>query len=188
MAEDLYDLFFAGEIMQGKDRQQVRSTIARLFSADDQAVARLFSGTPVKIKSAVAQETAIKYRVAFRDAGALLDIRPVAATKTTTTPPPGDAPAEKPEATKLQLLPPMTGSLIDCAAHVNPAPIADISAIALAPEGTPIDETEPVSAAAVNTDDLTLAPAASGTLEDCQKVVEPGPLPDISGMTLIDES
>ena len=33
-----------------------------------------------------------------------------------------------------------------------------------------------------------LAPAASGTLEDCQKVVEPGPLPDISGMTLIDES
>jgi len=185
MAVDLYDLFFAGRIIQGKDPQQVRNAIARLFSADDQALERLFSGTSVKIKSSIDQDTAIQYRVAFRDAGALLDIRPIAATGP-TTPPPGDAPAEQAESTELQLLPPMTGTLLECAVPVDPAPIPDISAITLAPQGTPIDESRPAPAPVLNTDDLTLAPAASGTLEDCRVVPEPEPLPDISGMKLVD--
>ena len=184
MSEPLYDLFFAGEIMAGQDPERVRAAVARMFGADDDTLARLFSGRPVKIKSAVDQETAIRYRVAFRDAGALVEVRPLAPDAPRAAPAPATGGTGE---TPMQLLPPRTGDLSDCVPTREAAPLPDISAITLAAEGSIIDASEPPPPARIDTGDLTLAPAASGTLEDCQRPPQPHPLPDISNLQLSDD-
>ena len=60
------------------------------------------------------QDTAIRYRVALRDAGALLDIRPHK-SDTAQVGSNSDNQAEE----TLTLLPPNTGNLIDCAIAVT---------------------------------------------------------------------
>ncbi len=185
MSETRYDILFSGQIMEGRDPAQVRTAVARMFQADDATLARLFSGRPIRIKSAVDQETAIQYRVAFRDAGALVEVRPVtqeSPTQTTAPEPDSPPPAGDPE-----LLPPRTGDLSDCLPPVEPAPLPDISGITLAAEGTTIDESPPPPPLRVDTSGLTLAPAASGSLEDCQRPAEAAPLPDISDLKLADD-
>ncbi len=193
MPDPRFDIFFRGQIMEGRDPSSVKDEIAKLFKADADKVARLFSGKPICIKSAVDQETAARYRDAIRNAGALVEIRPAAQTLKEGAPEPAavaasdQAPPAEPPATEegdMVLLPPNTGSLIDCAQEVAPQPIPDISSVALAPEGATIDESEEAPPAEIDTSDLTLNPAQSGSLEDCARPVEPTPIPDISQMEL----
>ncbi len=194
-----YDIFFSGAIMEGRDQNEVRNKIGALFKADAAQLERLFSGTPVKIKSEVDMETAIKYRVNFREAGALIDIKPATAhaqevTKPTAdtsadgseavSPPPATKAAETPPTTEtLTALPPKTGSLIDCAPHIRPAELPDISGISLSETGTTLDDTPPPPDAKFDTSDLSVTPAGTGSLEDCQLIKEPVEIPDISGLT-----
>ena len=101
-----YDIYFSGEVLEGQDPALVRQRIGRMFKAQDAALDRPFSGTPVRIKAGLGQETAIKFRVAFRDAGATVDIRragqppaaaPAPAEKPAAPPPRPAAPAAPPE-------------------------------------------------------------------------------------------
>ncbi|MES9957512.1 MAG: hypothetical protein ABW120_11325 [Sedimenticola sp.] len=210
MSFTLYDIYFSGQVIEGNDPAEVKQKIARLFKADAAKVERMFSGTPVRIKSAVDQETASKYRGAFRDAGALLEVRPVE-----------DEPAPQTEAEEaaaqtggesMDLLPPRTGSLEECQTPVEPAPLPDISGIDLSPvgamvdeheppadaeidtsglsldpEGVTIDESEPAPQADINTEDLDLGEPNSGSLEDCHVPKEPAKIPDISELKLADD-
>ena len=194
MPSPLFDIFFRGQIMEGRDPAAVKEEIAKLFKADADKVARLFSGKPTCIKSGVDQETAARYRDAIRNAGALVEIRPAAQTMEEEAPKPAAVPTSEPPAVEslatetedgdMVLLPPNTGSLIDCAQEVVPEPIPNISSISLAPEGATIDESEEAPPAEIDTSDLTLNPAQTGSLEDCARPVEPTPIPDISQMEL----
>lgn len=179
MAEMRYHLFFSGKIIQGEDPAQVRLKVARIFSADQTTLTRLFSGTPVRIKSDVDQETAARYRLTLREAGALIDIQPAhqvgKAAGTILNPASSEA---------LTLFPPNTGSLIDCAPRVQPATIPLDENLNLAPAGADIDQSAPTLAKRFDTGDLTLGAANSGTLEDCQPKVEPAPVADISRLRL----
>ncbi len=184
MAEQ-FDIYFSGKILDGQDPSLVRQRIAKIFGNDGAALERLFSGANLRVKAGVDQETAVRYRVAFRDAGALVDIRPAAtATSTAAATDQGETDSH---ASHLTLLPPKTGSLIDCAPRVQPAAIPDISGLVLAPAGAVLDESEPVVTSEINTQGLTLCPSQSGTLEDCQIPVEPRPIPDISALKLDEE-
>lgn len=175
MPEPLFDLFFSGQIMEGQAPEQVRLNIARLFKASDEQLSQLFSGKPVKIKSGIKQESAGQYQAAFRKAGALLDIKPCdnAATSNLTS-----------GSEAMTLLPPNTGSLIDCAAEKHPAPLPDISDMTLAAAGSDIDLTPAPAASEIDTSDLSLNPPNSGSLEDVYVEPEPAPLPDISTLEL----
>lgn len=175
-----FDIYFSGQILTGQDPGQVRQRIANIFGSNGDMVERLFSGATLRVKAGVDQETAVRYRVAFRDAGALVDIRPVAQTQA-ATPAPGEAESNT---SALTLLPPRTGSLIDCAPQVQPAAIPDISNLVLAPVGSVLAESKTEPAPSINTDGMKLSPARSGTLEDCQIPVEPAPIPDISALRL----
>ncbi|MCP3868301.1 MAG: hypothetical protein GY703_09455 [Gammaproteobacteria bacterium] len=169
MPEQLYDIFFSGQILQGRNPVEVRSRIAKIFNADENALERLFSGTPVRVKAGVNEETAVTYRVAFRDAGASVNIKPCG----------------QPAPTNLTLMPPNTGSLIDCAAEVPPVPIPDLSNLALSPEGTALDESKPAPPPVLDTSQLTLGPPRSGSLEDCHDPETARPIPDINHLGLV---
>jgi hypothetical protein len=187
MAIEQYDVFFSGAIMEGRDETEVRTKVGQLFKASGGQLERLFSGQPVRIKASVDLDTAVKYRVAFRDAGALVDIKPAAtsddkkaAPQATPSPASPGATPTAPETEEIELLPPRTGSLIDCAQKVTPAPIPDISSISMDEAGVTLDETAPPPPLEIDTSELS---AETGSLEDYQQPVEPAQIPDISGIT-----
>ena len=199
MSTERYDIFFSGKIIEGQDDAEVRTKIGQMFKAGPQQLERLFSGKPIKVKSGIDLDNAVKYRVAFRDAGALVDIKPAAsdAEASPQQPAPSESAESKPdtpakaappptEAEDIILLPPNTGSLIDCAPEVIPTPIPDISGIDVANVGATIDESEPPPPANIDTEGLTLNPARTGSLEDCQEPVESLEIPDISALKIVD--
>ena len=62
MSNPRFDIYFHGQIMEGRDPSAVKEEIAKLFKADAEKVERLFSGKPICIKSDVDQETAARER------------------------------------------------------------------------------------------------------------------------------
>jgi len=189
MPIDLYDIFFSGTIMEGQNEAEVKAKVGRIFKAEGARLERLFSGQPIRIKAGVDLDTAVKYRVTFRDAGALVDIKPSdTSTDNGTQPPqssgsqPPPQPAESHTGTdEISLLPPRTGSLEDFAEKVTPAPLPDISGLSMDQPGITLDETEPPPPVEINTEGLS---DAIGSLEDYQLPVEPAEIPDISSITM----
>jgi len=217
MSTEQFDIFFSGQIIEGEAEDEVRTKVGRIFKANPKQLERLFSGQAVKIKSGVNLDSAVKYRVAFRNAGALIEIKPATDNNSPSTPPQttSQSSAEPPPATKdgIELLPPNTGSLIDCAPEVIPATIGNIDNLDFGSQTTPLDETEPPPPANIdiqglalnpaasetmldetappppaniNTDSLVLNPANTGSLEDCQQPVTPVEIPDISALEVIE--
>ncbi len=184
MPSQSYDIYFTGQIMDGKDPLEVRQLVGNMFKADQAQLEKLFSGSRVRIKADIDEETATRYRVAFRNAGALVEILPaesgaIEASATGNTNPPNPDPSSE-----LTLLPANTGSLEGCAPKVTPQPLPDIEHISLASAGSTIDESPDPEPPSINTDDLSMGPANSGSLEDCKKEVEPYPIPDITHLDL----
>ncbi|VAX11705.1 hypothetical protein MNBD_GAMMA26-65 [hydrothermal vent metagenome] len=218
MSTDRFDIFFSGQVIEGQDEAAVQAKIGKMFKANPQQLERLFSGSPVTVKSGVDLDTAVKYRVAFRNAGALVDIKPQASETTPPAPPPPEPKTEEQgekAAISLDLLPPNTGSLVDCALEIDPASIPDISGVDLASPGVTMDESEPPPLppakinvgdiplnlaspgvimdeseppppADISTGDLILNPANTGSLEDCQEDVQTAEIPDISALKVVD--
>ncbi len=190
MSAQCYDIFFSGKTVAGADLAEVKQKLARIFNTESGQIEYLFTGNPVKVKSGVDQETAIKYRVAFRNAGALVEIQsadPVT-TQARAAPPATPAGESTIASGEMTLLPARTGSLIDCAPTIQPAPLPDTSALSLAKPGTLLDQTTPPPAVAIDTGTLSLLPANTGTLEECQIKKNPAALPDISQLKIVDEN
>jgi hypothetical protein len=178
MSFDQYDIFFSGQLIEGSDVTVARTKIAALFKLPPERVEHLFSGKPIAVKRSVDMDTAVKYRTAFRDAGALLEIKPVATTEPSkatsipdvpptseskpatpipdSAPPSPPQPAAEPAGSGLTLNPANTGSLEDCAPEVIPAEIGDISQISMAAVGTTIDESEPPPPLEIDTSALSI--------------------------------
>jgi hypothetical protein len=216
-----FDIYFSGELLADTPPERARSAIGRMFRVEGAALERLFSGQPVRVKSGVDVDKAGRYRQAFREAGALVDIVPEG------SPPPGRSPAppaevppadsvEEPDDEGMQLLPPRTGTLEDCAPRIEaqeipdtgwmdldapgitldetpPPPAAEIdtdriSNSGLDAPGTILDETPAAPPAEIDTDGLSMSEAQGFTLEDCVDSREPDPLPDTSHLALEEET
>ena len=190
MAVQRYDIFFSGKTIENADLDTVKQKIAKLFNASGDQLAYLFSGASVKIKNNIDQDTAIKYRVAFKEAGALIEIRsadPIDSEKSELNSKPATTDPSGTTAT-MSLLPPNTGSLIDCAPTIQPAAIPNTDYLTLANPGTVLDESSSPEPAVIDTGELTLTPANTGSLEDCQIQKKPAPLPDISQLKIVEKS
>ncbi len=181
MFSQTFNIVFSGQLMEGTSLEEARDKIRQLFNADDKQLSRIFSGAPVTIKTGVDDETATKYRLAFRKAGVLIDIKP------STTPTESHDTNTATQTETLTLLPPNTGSLIDCAKPVTPQPIPDISNMSLASKGSILDESPTVAPVEIDISALTLTPPNTGTLEDCKKDIAPHQIPDISHLNLDDK-
>ncbi len=224
MAGPTFDIYFSGKIMEGQDPAVVRQKVGALFKANEAQLAALFSGKPVRVKAGVDQEAAVKYRVAFRNAGALLEIRPgggapaaaepapaaapapaarPAAPSAPPPPKPAPAPAPAPAApavrapaaapsaaagSGLTLLPPRSGSLIDCAVDEVPVELPDISDLGVARLGEVLDESPDEPPLEIDLSGLKALPANSGSLADCVIPETPVKIPDISRLQVVENT
>ena len=194
-----FDIYFCGDILGSHDLAQVKANLGKQFKLTGGKLDALFSGKPVRIKSAVDVDTAGKYREVFRRAGGIVEIvpagqppmgaavaKPAPAAQPRTAAPvePASPPSAAPDG-EMELLPARTGSLIDVARREPPPVEADIDQFDLAPVGSPFPEHEPVPPANIVTDHIQAAPPNSGSLEEFAQHKEPVAIPDISTMAAL---
>ena len=72
-----YEIAFSGELAPGATLEQVEANLTRLFQADAQRIALLFSGRRVVIKQDLDYDSVEKYRQAMARAGAVAEVRPM---------------------------------------------------------------------------------------------------------------
>jgi hypothetical protein len=70
-----YNIYYAGQLLDGERLEAVRPRLAKLFNADEQTLDRLFSGKAQLLKRDCDKATALKYKQAMEKAGALPLIR-----------------------------------------------------------------------------------------------------------------
>ena len=191
MSDELFDIYFSGKVINQDQLPEVKQKIGKLFNASEAVLNKLFSGQPTKIKKAVDMDTAIKYRVKFREAGAIVDIRPCQSA----APPPASAPAAEaiPQSnfTAAEVATPepvaKPGSAAPAAEASAPPQVAAAAApgsidASLATPGSIIDDTPEPPPASFDTDQFDLGEANSGSLEEFAETVIPAPIPDISSL------
>lgn len=69
-----FEIAFSGQLQAGAELETVKSNLARLFQADEQRMALLFSGRRIVIKQNLDAASAEKYRAAIERAGARIEI------------------------------------------------------------------------------------------------------------------
>lgn len=74
MSKEQYDLVFKGELAKGIELEQARRNLGALFKLDGPKLNALFSGKSITIKKKLDFETASKYRIAIKKAGALVEV------------------------------------------------------------------------------------------------------------------
>lgn len=179
MPAKCFDILFSAKLIEGQDPAAVRERLRRLFKASDAHMDLLFSGKPVVVKKGVDIETAGKYRLAFRQAGALLEIRTSDEVVQQSEPA-----ANVPKTPGLTLAPANTGSLEEFAPKLGPATLPDISGLDLSTTGADLDETPAPAPANIATGDLSMVESRDWTLEDCQPPPLPEVIPDIDDLEL----
>ena len=167
----LFDIYFRGNTLPDEDPATVRQRVGELFKVDGEALDRLFTGKPVRVKKSVDVDTASRYRGRFREAGALIDIVPS-----------GEMPSEIPSAAT------ETGSeAASTSERVTDSGVAETPLADLAEPGAILDETPAPPPADIDTSGLEALPPNTGSLEDCQQDKPPRPIPDISHLRLVDD-
>lgn len=189
-----YDIFFAGQCLQGHDPQAVRAALGRLFKADDPTLDRLFCGQRQRIKGGCDAATAGRYRQALTAAGAKVSIAPAsgrvaaaasapagAAASADSSPPAAASspPAAAPDSGRL--------TLADAGERLGPAS-ADVAALTppdfdLAEVGADLGPPPSPPPPAPDTSALSLA-REGGDLSDCAPEPAPAPALDLSHMAL----
>ena len=69
-----YEIAFAGQLVPGAQLELVKANLARLFQADAQRIALLFSGRRIVIKNNLDAAGAEKYRATLERAGAMVEV------------------------------------------------------------------------------------------------------------------
>ena len=107
----LYEIAFSGQLLPGARLEQVEANLTRLFQADAQRIALLFSGRRIVIKQNLDFDAVEKYRVAMERAGAQVEVKPMPV-----------------DVEEIELAPPPAN-----AASAAPAPVADATSRAPGP-------------------------------------------------------
>ncbi|MFG1498421.1 hypothetical protein ABMA57_17440 [Saccharospirillum sp. HFRX-1] len=154
MSTFYFDLYYAGECLEGFSEAEVRRDMATLFKTDAGRIARYFTGHAEVIKLQVAEVTVPRYQAAMKAIGATLIVVPAGAE-----PPVIDAP--------------------DSAEPV----VVDTSTLSLAQAGTELTQRQqPAEVVQVNVSSLSLsdspAPLQQGRDDDTPKP------PDTSHLSL----
>lgn len=164
MPQPLFDVYFHGALLPDADPALVRDRLAGAFGLGAAELERLFSGDPVCVKRGVDVDSAAQLRGRFRDAGALVDIRP-ADTARSAPPPPGDSPAPAPTVAEAASDGPWT----------------------LAPAGAPVSDATTPPPPVIDISHLSMAEPNTGSLEDCRQEKPARPIGDISHLRLEDD-
>ncbi|KQQ67961.1 hypothetical protein ASF84_02155 [Pseudomonas sp. Leaf127] len=175
-----YEIVFSGQVLEGAQPDNVKANLARLFQADAQRMALLFSGRRLVLKNNLDAQAAEKYRSTLARAGALVEMleMPPHIEEVELAPPP-DAP------TWLKKARPADGRLQVVPRDNYMAAFAAVDApdLSLAEVGSPMQDPRPApQAPRLDLTGLSLAPAGS----DMGQAKKPpaGPPPDTSHLKL----
>jgi len=197
MSDELFEVAFSGEIDDTVDLNEVKAKFAKMFNADENKLAHLFSGRRIVIKKNIDAATAAKYQTALERVGAICELKSLSASneiapdadlkpKVVSAPP-----SPTPPVAPMQTTYTAAGDYGD----VSPPPeleplgitadqIDDLSAT-VAPVGSELqDEIKEAAEPVIDISDLDMAPAGS-TIDPGKKEPDPPP-PDTSGITLAD--
>ena len=165
-----FDILFAGKLLGDADPDLVRRQLQQRFKLSDEVVAKLFSGRTIAVAQGVDTATASRYRQVFRDAKALVEIRPVEdvpGTSSTALPESARRPAEAgPEAESRSV--PVEPRTKNGEWLSEPARSRDLFSF---PD--------------IDISQLSLVPGWDWTLEDCQPTQVPAELPDTSHLEVV---
>ncbi|WP_017939516.1 hypothetical protein [Zestomonas thermotolerans] len=175
----LYEIAFSGQLVPGADSEQVRTNLARLFQADAQRIAALFSGRRIVIKNGLDASTAEKYRLAMERAGARAEVVEMAVEveEVELAPPPPVEPAPAARPRRLQVAP----------RDEYMAAFSEVDApdFGLAPLGADLQDARPEPVAPrVDLTQFSLAPVGSDMGQ--AKALPAAPPPDTSHLRLQD--
>ena len=171
-----YEIAFSGQLQPGADAQQVRTNLARLFQADAQRIAQLFSGRRVVIKNNLDADTAEKYRLALQKAGAQAEVCEMAGTDT--------VPASEGAKAAVQTPSESTAAVVPRDEYM--AAFCDVVApdFGIAPLGADMqDAAAATDAVVVDTSHLSLAPVGSDLGQ--ARGATPASAPDTSHIKLV---
>ncbi len=178
MTDERFDIYFSGKVLPDNELETVKQKVGALFNANAAVLDQLFSGKAVKIKKSVDMDTAIKYRVKFRDIGAIVEIRPSSVPASTV---PAQTEAPQPPANNTSASEAEKPATLSQSVQTD-RPSALESSLAI--PGSIIDETPAVPPAQFSTDEFELGPANQGSLEEFAETVIPAPIPDISALDI----
>ncbi|MBB4862739.1 hypothetical protein HNP46_001583 [Pseudomonas nitritireducens] len=184
-----YEIAFSGQTVPGAQLETVKANLARLFQADAQRIALLFSGRRMVIKNNLDAEAAEKYRSVIERAGAVVEVVDMDAQIEEielAPPPPAEPVAAAPRSTATGESAPQ-GRLKVAPRDEYMAAFADVEApdFGLAPVGSDLQDEKPeAQAPRVDLSQFSVAPVGS---DMGQARPEPaGPAPDTSHLKLAD--
>ncbi|MCQ4288058.1 hypothetical protein NA647_11500 [Pseudomonas stutzeri] len=183
----LYEIAFSGQLLPGARLEQVEANLSKLFQADAQRIAQLFSGRRMVIKQNLDFAAVEKYRQALERAGAQVEVRPmpVAVEEIELAPPP----AEEPDAPQTVPQAPTTAPkpLKVAPRDEYMAAFVDVEApdFGIAPVGVDLQDARPTTPPpALNLSQFSLAPVGSDMSE--RRRATDAPVPDTSHLKLVE--
>lgn len=186
MAEPRFDIQFQGKLVAGAVPESVQANLMRLFKIDEARAAAMLSGKPVILKKDADQATAMKFRAALKQAGALCDLLPLAGADTEEDIQLTAAPV--PKANELQ---PASATVSAQQQSGDQQMVGTIRTggegfsgdFTVAPVGADMDQAPDTRPQLhPDTSGLSLAPAGSDMGQ--KKAPPPPPAPDTSGLSL----
>lgn len=177
-----YEIAFSGQLVPGAQLELVKANLAKLFQADEQRLALLFSGRRIVIKSNLDAAGAEKYRSTLERAGALVEVVELApeVEEIELAPPPADPVAGADTSVEA-----VVGRLQVVPRDEYMAAFAEVDApdFGIAPLGADVQDDKPAPVApALDLSQFSLAPVGSDMGE--AKKAPAGPPPDISHLKL----
>lgn len=194
MSDELYEIAFSGQIVEGADLDTVKLHIGRMFKADENRLAQMFSGRRVLIKRQTDAATMARYRGAFEKAGAICEVRLLSndADMVTAAPPANDqtsantakASSGEPYQSRYPESDQVPQALLSDPLGIEGAKIEALQAD-IAPVGSQMQHQiiEPPEAE-FDLNGLDVAPIGSTLATDAKE--SPPPLPDTSELSLAD--
>ncbi|MDH3387446.1 MAG: hypothetical protein OEN02_06010 [Gammaproteobacteria bacterium] len=188
MSDQLFEVAFSGVISEGANPDEVRARVGKMFNADADKLAQLFSGKRIVIKKNIDQATAAKYKTALNRAGAECEVQPTGGAAA-----PAPAEAANPAAATTAPAPQQFESSYE--GEVPPPPqtdplgitgdqIEDL-AVSIAPVGSALkDDYQEPEEPDIDITGFDIAPVGAD-LGSVKKDPDPAP-PDTSGLTLAD--
>ncbi len=158
MSDQLFDVFFRGDIVAGQAVVAVKERLAGLFKLEAAQVEQLFSGRPTAIRRNLDEASAKKYEQALLKIGAVAELRPAKVSEAPVV----QAVAESSAA----------GSTVESPSSPPIEPANTDDGLSLAPAGSDVlrpDERTHVEAAEVDVSALALEPGGGELLRDDEK-------------------
>lgn len=100
MDQQLYDIHFSGQLVDGVSPESAQTKLAALFNSSPDNIARIFNGKTQALKRAVNQADALKYKAAFHQAGLVVSFKSHQPTTAQLTSRPRQKPEGQPQPSK----------------------------------------------------------------------------------------